>query len=76
MIQKNRYFKRSKLSEAKFRQIVRHFALDLTATECAATPGLPAAAPHNALPSVSLGAPVALPAAGFSNAHLAAMLGG
>ena len=36
MIQKNRYFKRSKLSEAKFRQIVRHFALDLTATECAA----------------------------------------
>ena len=36
MIQKNRCFKRSKLNEAKFRQIVRHFALDLTATECAA----------------------------------------
>ena len=35
MIQKNRYFRRSKLSEAKFRQIVRYFALDLTATNCA-----------------------------------------
>jgi len=33
---KNRYFCRSRISEAKFRQIVRHFALDLTATECAA----------------------------------------
>ena len=40
MTQKNRYFKRSKLSEAKFRQIVRHFALDLTATECAALSGI------------------------------------
>jgi len=36
MNSKNRYFNRSKLSEAKFRQIVKHFALDLTATECAA----------------------------------------
>lgn len=36
MIDKNRYYRRSKISEAKFRQIVRHFALDLTATECAA----------------------------------------
>jgi transposase-like protein len=33
---KNRYFKNSKLSEAKFREILRYFALDLTATECAA----------------------------------------
>ena len=35
MIQKNKYFRRSKLSEAKFRQIVRYFAMDLTATDCA-----------------------------------------
>ena len=40
MIQKNRYFRRSKLSEAKFCQIVRYFALDLTATECAALSGI------------------------------------
>jgi len=40
MTGKNRYFKRSKISEAKFRQIVRHFALDLTATECAALTGV------------------------------------
>jgi transposase len=40
MINKNRYFNRSKLSEAKFRQIVKHFALDLTATECAALSGV------------------------------------
>ena len=40
MIHKNRYFNRSKLSEAKFRQIVKHFALDLTATECAALSGI------------------------------------
>ena len=40
MNSKNRYFKRSKLSEAKFRQIVKHFALDLTATECAALSGV------------------------------------
>jgi hypothetical protein len=33
---KNRYFSRSKVSEAKFRPIVRYFALNLTATECAA----------------------------------------
>lgn len=33
---KNRYFKNSKLSEAKFREILRYFALDLTATECSA----------------------------------------
>ena len=35
MIGKNRYYRRSKISEAKFRQIVRHFALDLTATDIA-----------------------------------------
>lgn len=40
MIHKNRYFNRSKLSEAKFRQIVKHFSLDLTATECAALSGI------------------------------------
>ena len=40
MIRKNRYFKRSKISEAKFRQLVRHFALDLTATESAALTGI------------------------------------
>ena len=40
MIHKNRYFNRSKLSEAKFRQIVKHFALDLTATECSALSGV------------------------------------
>jgi len=40
MTGKNRYFKRSKISEARFRQIVRHFALDLTATECAALTGV------------------------------------
>lgn len=40
MEQKNRYYKESKLSEAKFRQIVRYFALDLTATECAALCGV------------------------------------
>ena len=40
MIQKNRYFRRSKLGEAKFRQLVRYFAMDLTATDCAALCGL------------------------------------
>ena len=40
MIDKNRYYRRSKLSEAKFRQLVRHFALDLTATDCSALTGI------------------------------------
>ena len=40
MIQKNRYFGRSKLSEAKVRQILRYFAMDLTATDCAALSGV------------------------------------
>ncbi len=35
MIQKNRYYSRSKISEAKFRQLIRYFAMDLTATDCA-----------------------------------------
>ena len=37
---KNKYFKHSKISEAKFRQILRYFALDLTATECSALSGI------------------------------------
>lgn len=40
MIQKNRYFRHSKISEAKFRQIVRYFAMDLTATDCAELSGI------------------------------------
>ena len=40
VIQKNRYFRRSRLSEAKFRQVVRYFAMDLTATDCAQLCGL------------------------------------
>ncbi len=35
MLQKNRYFRRSKISEAKFRQLLRYFAMDLTATDSA-----------------------------------------
>ncbi|HEY3326563.1 MAG TPA: IS1595 family transposase, partial [Novimethylophilus sp.] len=31
MVSKNRYYRRSKISEAKFRQLVRCFALDFTA---------------------------------------------
>ena len=37
---KNKCFKHSKISEAKFRQILRYFALDLTATECSALSGI------------------------------------
>jgi transposase len=40
MTQKNRYFSRSKISEAKFRQILRYFAMDLTATDCAELSGI------------------------------------
>ena len=40
VIQKNRYFRRSKLSEAKLRQILRYFAMDLTATDCAELSGV------------------------------------
>lgn len=40
MIQKNPYFKRSKISPAKTRQILRYFAMDLTATDCAELSGV------------------------------------
>jgi len=40
MKQKNRYYGHSKISEAKFRQILRYFALDLTATDCATLSGV------------------------------------
>ncbi len=36
----NRYFRFSKISEAKFRSVVRCFALDLTATQTAAMTGI------------------------------------
>jgi len=37
---KNKYVNRSKISEAKFRQVVKLFALDLTATQTAELTGL------------------------------------
>ena len=40
MTQKNRYFSRSKISEAKFREILRNFAMDLTATDGAQLSGI------------------------------------
>ena len=40
MIAKNRHYRRSKLSEAKFRVVIRHFEFDLTATECVALSGI------------------------------------
>jgi transposase-like protein len=36
----NKYYKRSKISEAKFRQLIRYFAMDLTATDTAELSGL------------------------------------
>src|ERR1035437_3591407 len=36
----NKYYNRSKISEARFRHLVRCFALDLTATETAALTGI------------------------------------
>ncbi len=39
-VSKNRYYKHSRISEAKFRQILRCFALDLTATETAQLTGI------------------------------------
>ena len=36
----NRYFRHSKISEARFRHLVRCFALDLTATQTAAVTGI------------------------------------
>ena len=35
MKSKNRYYSRSKISEAKFRSIIRFFAMDFTATDTA-----------------------------------------
>ena len=32
---KNRYYSRSKITEAKFRQIIRFFAMDFTASDTA-----------------------------------------
>ncbi|MCU1020008.1 IS1595 family transposase, partial [Stenotrophomonas maltophilia] len=32
---KNRYYSRSRITEAKFRQIIRFFAMDLTASDTA-----------------------------------------
>lgn len=40
MTGKNRYYRRSNISEAKFRQLVRLFELDLTATDAADLTGL------------------------------------
>ena len=40
MINKNRYYCRSRISEAKFRQLVRCFALDFTATSTAELIGI------------------------------------
>src|SRR5690606_22635463 len=40
MVSKNRYYRRSKISEAKFRQLVRRFALDFTAMSAAELTGL------------------------------------
>lgn len=37
---KSRYFRHSKLSEEKLRQILRYFAMDLTATDCAELSGI------------------------------------
>ena len=36
----NRYYRRSRITEAKFRQLLRYFALDLTASESAQLSGL------------------------------------
>ena len=40
MDQLNKYYRRSKISEARFRQLVRYFALDLTASHTAQLTGL------------------------------------
>lgn len=36
----NKYYKRSKISEAKFRQLLRYFSMDFTATDCATLTGI------------------------------------
>lgn len=40
MKQLNRYYRRSRMSEHQFRQIIRYFALDLTANRTAQLTGL------------------------------------
>lgn len=40
MEQQNRYYRRSRISERKFRQLLRYFALDLTASKTAELTGL------------------------------------
>jgi transposase-like protein len=40
MVNKNRYYKHSRISAAKFRQIVRHFCLDFTASDTAKLTGI------------------------------------
>ena len=37
---KNKYYRHSKISEAKFRQLLRLFAMDLTATDAAQLSGV------------------------------------
>ncbi|BAS67321.1 transposase [endosymbiont of Bathymodiolus septemdierum str. Myojin knoll] len=37
MTRKNKYYNRSRLSEAKFREIIKYFSLDLSATQIAHT---------------------------------------
>lgn len=37
---KNRYYRRSRISESRFRRLLRAFALDLTATDAAQLTGL------------------------------------
>jgi len=39
MIIKNRYYKRSRISESEFRQLLRCFAMDFTATDTATLTG-------------------------------------
>ena len=40
MIVKNRYYKRSRIAEKKFRQLIRYFTMDLTATNTAELTGI------------------------------------
>ena len=40
MFTKNRYYRRSRISEAKFRQLIRCFAMDFTATDTAELTGI------------------------------------
>ena len=40
MVIKNRYYRRSRISEAKFRQLIRFFAMDFTATDTATLTGI------------------------------------